>query len=206
MPATHQFNNASNSPIQYWQQLTTNSILTETHQFNKASDSPIQYWQQLTTNSIMTETHRALASFTFFLPPSIFHLCKLAWFQQFKNCGTQLVTVRWVCDRGKHLLSLLGHQPQRQNDSPVSPETSASHQCHHSSLCCVNVFVTSSTTYRDLQCSGFWPFIITHFQATDLTFQDKFWWTEMSHMVSTSVILLPCTDHTQLSHALSFIK
>jgi hypothetical protein len=83
MPATHQFNNAGNSPF-------------------------IQYWQQLTTNSVMTATHHASASTTFFLPPSILHLCKLARFLQFKNCSTQLVTVPWVCDRGKHLLSLLG--------------------------------------------------------------------------------------------------
>jgi len=176
MTATYHYsNNDSNLPlIQYWQQLT-NSIVPATHQFNNSSNLPlIQYWQQLTTNSIMTATHRTPASTTFFLPPSILHLCKLARFLQFKNCGTQLVTIQWVCDRGKHLLSLLS-QPPIQNDSPVSPETSALYQCHHSSLWCVNAFVTNTTAYRESQCLGLWPLIITHFQTTDLTFQDRFW-------------------------------
>jgi len=94
-----------------------------TQQFNNASNSLwIQYGQQLTTDSIMTATHLALASFTFFLPPFSPHLCKLARFLQFKNCGTQLVTVWWVCDRGKQLLNLFGQSATKTEWQPCLPQ------------------------------------------------------------------------------------
>jgi hypothetical protein len=155
----------------------------------------------------MTETHHTLASTTFFLPPSIFHLWKLARFLQFKNCGTQLVTVPWVCDRGKHLLSLLGQSATKtecqsclpHNICFVSVTPQQPELCQH--VCYQQFNLHKVTMFRILTV-----LIITHFQTTDLTFPDKFWWTEMSHMVGKSVILLHCTGNSQLSQALSSIK
>jgi len=94
-----------------------------TQQFNNASNSLwVQYWQQLTTDSIMIATHRALASFTFFLPPLSLQLFKLAWLLQSKNSGTQLVTICWPCDRGKQLLSLLGQSATKTEWQSCLPQ------------------------------------------------------------------------------------
>lgn len=146
----------------------------------------------------MTATHHALASTTFFLPPSVLHLCKLARFLQFKNCGTQLVTVPRVCDRGKHLISLLGQSVSHQGRMTVqSPPKHLLCISATIAACAVSMCLLRTAQLTESQCSGFWPLIITHFQTTDLTFQDRFWWIEMSQMVGQSVVLLHCKDHSQ---------